>query len=142
MMNGVDPNEKLSLHEFQTLLYNVLFRTWEEHGEEVREECDEDTVTYRVLPRAEWLQKLRDALEPEAFSQHVEKRLHIMREARAALVRAFGEEPPEPEGYERCVHTEHCCVDHGCKYGDEGCPVETGQKPQSYFCENCELPTA
>jgi len=133
MMNGVDPNEKLSHHEFQTLLYNVLFRTWEE---------DEEDGEKNVLTREQWLQRIREALEPEAFAQYVEKRLHVMREARASMLRAFGEDPPEPEGYKRCVHTEHCCVDHGCKYGDEDCPVETGQKPQSFFCENCELPTA
>lgn len=40
---------------------------------------------------------------------------------------------------EKCVHTEHCCKDHGCKYGDEDCPVTTGMKPQSYPCEICGL---
>lgn len=37
------------------------------------------------------------------------------------------------------THTEHCCVDHGCKYGDETCPVRTGVKPQSFPCEACEM---
>ena len=41
----------------------------------------------------------------------------------------------EPEN-NRCVHTEHCCVVHGCKYGDN-CPVELGKKRQSYLCEDC-----
>ena len=36
-----------------------------------------------------------------------------------------------------CVHTEHCCVIHGCKYCDDDCPVETGVKKQSYMCEDC-----
>lgn len=35
------------------------------------------------------------------------------------------------------VHTEHCCARHGCKYGDEDCPVELGLKKQSYLCEWC-----
>lgn len=35
------------------------------------------------------------------------------------------------------VHTEHCCVVHGCKYGDDDCPVTTGRKPQSFPCEDC-----
>jgi len=43
---------------------------------------------------------------------------------------------PEPEA-NRCVHTEHCCKLHGCKYGDDGCPVESGSKGQSYICESC-----
>jgi hypothetical protein len=36
------------------------------------------------------------------------------------------------------VHTEHCCIEHGCKYGDEGCPVENLQKIQSFPCESCD----
>jgi len=40
---------------------------------------------------------------------------------------------------EKDVHTEHCCIVHGCKYGeDDTCPVTTGQKPQSYPCEDCD----
>lgn len=37
------------------------------------------------------------------------------------------------------VHTEHCCVIHGCKYGDEDCPVATKKKPQSFVCESCDV---
>lgn len=36
------------------------------------------------------------------------------------------------------VHTEHCCSDHGCKYGDGDCTVTTGVAPQSYPCEFCD----
>lgn len=39
----------------------------------------------------------------------------------------------------KCVHTEHCCILHGCKYGDENCPVELGYKKQSYLCESCDF---
>ena len=35
------------------------------------------------------------------------------------------------------VHTEHCCVIHGCKYRDDNCTVETGQSVQSFPCEDC-----
>ena len=35
------------------------------------------------------------------------------------------------------VHTEHCCVKHGCKYGDDDCTVWLGFKRQSYPCESC-----
>ena len=24
------------------------------------------------------------------------------------------------------VHSRHCCVEHGCKYGEEDCPVVIG----------------
>ena len=42
----------------------------------------------------------------------------------------------EPES-NRCVHTEHCCLFHGCKYGNQGCPVANGAKRQSHLCEQC-----
>lgn len=40
--------------------------------------------------------------------------------------------------YQKDVHTEHCCLRHGCKYGDPNCTVENGTKPQSWDCEQCE----
>ena len=43
---------------------------------------------------------------------------------------------PGPES-EKDVHTEHCCVFHGCKYGDDDCPVILETKSQSYHCESC-----
>ena len=44
---------------------------------------------------------------------------------------------PEPKN-NRCVHTEHCCILHGCKYGDgDECPVENKTKSQSHLCEFC-----
>lgn len=40
----------------------------------------------------------------------------------------------------RDVHTEHCCKEHGCKYGsdDRACTVANGT-PQSFPCEQCEI---
>jgi hypothetical protein len=35
------------------------------------------------------------------------------------------------------VHTEHCCIAHGCKYGHDKCTVMTKKKPQSGYCETC-----
>ncbi len=37
------------------------------------------------------------------------------------------------------VHTEHCCVHHGCKYAvpRTPCTVESGEKTQSHPCEEC-----
>ncbi len=38
------------------------------------------------------------------------------------------------------VHTEHCCVLHGCKYGDDDvCTVVTKRATQSYVCESCDV---
>lgn len=35
------------------------------------------------------------------------------------------------------VHTEHCCLTHGCKYGNPECTVTTGRAAQSFPCERC-----
>jgi hypothetical protein len=35
------------------------------------------------------------------------------------------------------VHQTHCCIKHGCKYGDEDCPVASGEIKQDYVCEWC-----
>lgn len=35
------------------------------------------------------------------------------------------------------VHKTHCCVLHGCKYGDQNCPVESKLIAQEYPCEMC-----
>ena len=45
----------------------------------------------------------------------------------------------EPEK-NKDVHTEHCCVRHHCKYGEDDfyCTVKTGKKRQSFVCEDCE----
>ena len=34
------------------------------------------------------------------------------------------------------AHVEHCCFEHGCKYGDDHCPVVKGQLAK-YKCEEC-----
>ncbi len=36
------------------------------------------------------------------------------------------------------VHASHCCVWHGCKYGNEDCPVVLLQVEQEYPCESCD----
>lgn len=38
------------------------------------------------------------------------------------------------------VHSTHCCKIHGCKYGDEDCPVVNGEEVQEYPCEDCSEP--
>lgn len=35
------------------------------------------------------------------------------------------------------VHRTHCCVLHGCKYGDDNCPVANNRIKQDYVCETC-----
>jgi hypothetical protein len=37
-------------------------------------------------------------------------------------------------------HITHCCFEHGCKYSDDDCPVETGAKRQEHPCEQCDEP--
>lgn len=35
------------------------------------------------------------------------------------------------------THATHCCLRHGCKYGDDTCPVEKGTVTQEYACHFC-----
>lgn len=35
------------------------------------------------------------------------------------------------------VHASHCCVMHGCKYGEKDCPVVNDVVEQKYVCETC-----
>jgi hypothetical protein len=35
------------------------------------------------------------------------------------------------------THRTHCCVVHGCKYGDNQCPVVVRKVEQAYPCEDC-----
>jgi hypothetical protein len=36
------------------------------------------------------------------------------------------------------VHRTHCCIAHGCKYGDKNCPVVNAEILQDYLCEFCD----
>lgn len=36
------------------------------------------------------------------------------------------------------VHIAHCYYIHGCKYGDEDCPVASGEVAQQYLCYDCD----
>jgi hypothetical protein len=44
---------------------------------------------------------------------------------------------------DRDVHTEHCCIHHGCKYvaPQPPCTVISGEKKQSFPCEFCNEET-
>lgn len=37
------------------------------------------------------------------------------------------------------VHRSHCCVIHGCKYGDRDCPVVSGEIAQEGPCDVCQV---
>lgn len=45
-------------------------------------------------------------------------------------------------GHKPTVHNTHCCPIHGCKYGNDDCPIETGTDethyPYNNGCESCE----
>lgn len=48
------------------------------------------------------------------------------------------ENPHKPQIFD--VHTRHCCIKHGCKYGDdEKCTVVTKRAPQEGPCEICGM---
>lgn len=65
-------------------------------------------------------------------------RIMIKREEYEKALGVSKMEPFKPVSNKKCVHTEHCCVIHGCKYGSINCPVEHREKLQSYPCESCD----
>jgi hypothetical protein len=36
-------------------------------------------------------------------------------------------------------HGRHCCKKHGCKYGDDDCPVVLGKEKQEFKQECCDF---
>jgi len=78
--------------------------------------------------------KMYYALEGERLVRSMEEK-KLVEEAMETLKEAKLEETVvNKEG----VHRTHCCVAHGCKYGDRDCPVETGRIKQDYTCEECD----
>jgi len=37
------------------------------------------------------------------------------------------------------THKSHCCILHGCKYGEKECPVVIGDIEQEEICEYCGI---
>lgn len=44
--------------------------------------------------------------------------------------------PAEIAEVRKGAHVTHCCKRHGCKYGDEDCPVVLGTAQQECACED------
>lgn len=38
---------------------------------------------------------------------------------------------------DKSVHFNHCCMLHGCKYGNEDCPVQDGPPFDQIACQDC-----
>lgn len=71
-----------------------------------------------------------------SFGEYLDANIREKPVAILNLLRAWDGRSPEQEDTD--VHTEHCCRLHGCKYGDLDCPVETGVKAQTSWCEDCD----
>ncbi len=35
-------------------------------------------------------------------------------------------------------HIKGCCIDHGCKYNNDNCPVVLGEVDQLHSCPECD----
>lgn len=70
--------------------------------------------------RFEWY-KARGGLKEDSFLQ--------------TLALWAGRSPELPDN--RDVHTEHCCIGHGCKYSNDDCTVVTRKKVQTWECYEC-----
>lgn len=64
--------------------------------------------------------------------QYEKEQLALLRKSRMQSATSI---PMENWG----VHSTHCCVNCGCKYGDEDCPVMLGLIKQQYkVCQDCD----
>lgn len=87
---------------------------------------------------------------PEKESRHYSQHLHRSHGCPEGFrCHSFVPAPAAPSESEKDVHTDHCCIVHGCKYGDDACTVTTGRKKQSASCErgwryegSCKPPAA
>ena len=74
-------------------------------------------------------------------SQDDEKAIELLvvalKKRRIKLCEARIKAAADADTSERDVHTEHCCKEHGCKYGQGNCTVTSGKKAQSFPCETC-----
>lgn len=67
------------------------------------------------------------------------KREVIMQKITEILLSNLGEGVPrKPLLGNIGTHESHCCSTHGCKYGDDDCPVRMKLVFQDYPCEVCE----
>lgn len=119
---------------------------------EKRAPSADDVVIYLKNPRTKTsvADTIREAAKGTSVSTSTSAPAPTPKPAKATTVEVAQEppkveEPPTPEPpnvkewAEKNVHTEHCCLEHGCKYNDLNCPVATGKQKQSHPCEMCGL---
>lgn len=142
--------ETLGVYENIDAAVSALSRSFtDEFGEDEDDPLDgrgryfldgiDSAVVQEVGPsRAVKLKPLRDAVKRREAEARRLSEIHNLERKLAALKGRTkpSERSEEPED-NKDVHTEHCCEEHGCKYGDPDCPVETGRKKASFPCESC-----
>ena len=85
----------------------------------------------------EELKKDKDRLEAfktESKKRRYESYLKLKEEFEAPAPPKTTTIPKEQWG----VHKQHCCLYHGCKYGDKDCPVFLSLTEQVCVCDICE----
>lgn len=82
-------------------------------------------------------QKQHDMAMVASAHRELEEAKRLLSAARAKVkkYRCHGENDPPRQ---TDVHTEHCCVEHGCKYGSDSCTVVALGVKQSFPCEACD----
>lgn len=96
-----------------------------------------ETYLWRTLPGAsrarEYFQK---SLGDERF-KWAESTGNLRTRGFLKTLALWGGRAPEDLD-NRDAHTEHCCIEHGCKYGHEDCTVVTREKVQTMHCYVCD----
>ena len=110
-------------------------------GEMIDEHNDEAST--HAVPGPE-LQDPASGLRQRGAADSIRESVHAGRFARLGEARVPPGDRREPEAGEPAagvnqdgVHATHCCTLHGCKYGDEDCPVLQQRVRQEYPCKEC-----
>lgn len=86
--------------------------------------------TKKILVSVYKIQAETKELAIKAFNNRETVRIHEHLEREEEVVEISS--TTKKMDFEMDVHTEHCCLTCGCKYGDKSCSVTTEEKIQSY----------
>jgi hypothetical protein len=82
---------------------------------------------------------LKLVMTTEWSKDEVVKLLHIsdvlLKKTNTANTKRLKRIPDDP--CRHGIHYEHCCIEHGCKYGDNNCPIWVGKQRQARPCQDC-----
>jgi hypothetical protein len=105
-----------------------LYREYSEASEERKREILD------ILPWEKSRQEKSKAIE---IKEKYDEMLKACDDLRAVFIEELKAAIINRGDTKKDVHTDHCCIVHGCKYDEDDCTVESGELVQEYLCEDC-----